>query len=175
MGRQLYAGEDFGVEIKNTAYALDTRTIDLSLSLFLWAYFRRTKAAGKLHTLFDLQGNIPTFIHISDGKLHEVNGLDQIAFEAESFYVMYQGFLDFGRLHALHQAQAFFVIRAKSNLQYQRLYSHSIDKASGLRHVQTVVHGLPTTASPRHVLRRQVRLAPGTSPQPLRSASTAHH
>ena len=138
-GRRLYAGEDFGVELKNTAYALDTTTIDLSLSLFPWAHFRRAKAAVKLHTLLDLRGNIPTFIHISDGKLHEVNVLDQIAFEAGSLYVMDRGFLDFGRLHALHRAQAFFVIRAKSNLQYRRLYSHPIDKASGLRCDQTVV------------------------------------
>lgn len=138
-GRRLYAGEDFGVELKNTAYALDTTTIDLSLSLFPWAHFRRAKAAVKLHTLLDLRGNIPTFIHISDGKPHEVNVLDQIAFEAGSFYVMDRGFLDFGRLHALHRAQAFFVIRAKSNLQYRRLYSHPIDKASGLRCDQTVV------------------------------------
>jgi hypothetical protein len=138
-GRRLYADEDFGVELKNTAYALDTTTIDLSLSLFPWAHFRRAKAAVKLHTLLDLRGNIPTFIHISDGKLHEVNVLDQIAFEAGSFYVMDRGFLDFGRLHALHRAQAFFVIRAKSNLQYRRLYSHPSDKASGLRCDQTVV------------------------------------
>lgn len=138
-GRRLYAGEDFGVELKNTAYALDTTTIDLSWSLFPWAHFRRTKAAVKLHTLLDLRGNIPTFIHISDGKLHEVNVLDQIVFEAGSFYVMDRGFLDFGRLHALHRAQAFFVIRAKSNLQHRRLYSHPIDKASGLRCDQTVV------------------------------------
>lgn len=139
IGRRLYAGEDFGVELKNTAYALDTTTIDLSLALFPWAHFRKAKAAVKLHTLLDLRGNIPTFIHISDGKLHEVNVLDQIAFEAGSFYVMDRGFLDFGRLHALHRAQAFFVIRAKSNLQYRRLYSHPIDKASGLRCDQTVV------------------------------------
>lgn len=138
-GRRLYAGEDFGVELKNTAYALDTTTIDLSLSLFPWVHFRRAKAAVKLHTLLDLRGNIPTFIHISDGKLHEVNVLDQIIFETGSFYVMDRGFLDFGRLHALPRAQAFFVIRAKSNLRYRRLYSHPIDKASGLRCDQTVV------------------------------------
>jgi hypothetical protein len=138
-GRRLYAGEDFGVELKTTAYALDTTTIDLSLSLFPWAHFRRAKAAVKLHTLLDLRGNIPTCIHISDGKLHEVNILDQIVFEAGSFYVMDRGFLDFGRLHALHRAQAFFVIRAKSNLQHRRLYSHPIDTASGLRCDQTVV------------------------------------
>ena len=137
-GRSLYADEDFGVELKNTAYALDTTTIDLSLALFPWARFRRTTVAVKLHTLLDLRGNIPTCIHISDGKLHEVNVLDHIAFEAGSFYVMDRGFLDFGRLHTLHRAQAFFVIRAKSNLQYRRLYSHSIDKAGGLRCDQTV-------------------------------------
>ncbi len=137
-GRKLYAGDDFGVELKNTAYALDTTTIDLCLTLFPWARFRKHKAAVKLHTLLDLRGNIPTFIHISDGKLHEVNVLDQIAFEAGSFYVMDRGFLDFGRLHRLHRAQAFFVIRAKSNLQYRRLYSHPIDKASGLRCDQTI-------------------------------------
>lgn len=138
-GRKLYADEDFGAELNNTAYALDTTTIDLSLSLFPWARFRKTKAAVKLHTLLDLRGNIPAFIHISDGKLHEVNVLDRIAFEAGSFYVMDRGFLDFGRLHMLHRAQAFFVIRAKSNLQYRRLYSHPVDKASGLRCDQTIV------------------------------------
>lgn len=138
-GRKLYADEDFGVELTNTAYALDTTTIDLSLSLFPWARFRNTKAAVRLHTLLDLRGNIPTFIHISDGKFHEVNVLDQIAFEPGSFYMMDRGFLDFGRLHALQRAQAFFVIRAKSNLQYRRLYSHPIDKASGLRCDQTIV------------------------------------
>jgi hypothetical protein len=139
IGRKLYAGEDFGVELKNTAYALDTTTIDLSLSLFPWARFRARKAAVKLHTLLDLRGNIPTFIHISDGKLHEVNVLDQIAFEAGSFYIMDRGFIDFARLHALHLAQAFFVIRAKSNLQYRRLYSHPIDKTTGLRCDQTIM------------------------------------
>ena len=137
-GRSLYTDEDFGVELKNTAYALDTTTIDLLLALFPWARFRRTKAAVKLHTLLDLRGNVPTFIHISDGKLHEVNVLDHIAFEAGSFYVMDRGVLDFGRWHTLHRAQAFLVIRAKSNLQYRRLYSHPIDKAGGLRCDQTV-------------------------------------
>ena len=137
-GRSLYADEDFGVELKNTPYALDTTTIDLSLALFPWARFRRTKVAVKLHTLLDLRGNIPTFIHISDGTLHEVNVLDHIAFEAGSFYVMDRGFLDFGSLHTLHRAQAFFVMRAKSNLQYRRRYSHPIDKAGGLRCDQTV-------------------------------------
>jgi hypothetical protein len=139
VARKLYSGEPFGVELENTAYALDTTTIDLSLALFPWARFRNTKAAVKLHTLLDLRGNIPTFIHISDGKLHEVNVLDEIAFEPGSFYMMDRGFLDFARLYALHQCQAFFVIRAKSNLQYRRVYSHPIDKTTGMRCDQTIV------------------------------------
>ena len=137
--RKLYADEPFGVELKNTAYALDTTTIDLSLSLFPWAHFQRTKAAVRLHTLLDLRGNIPSFIHISDGKLNEVNVLDEIAFEPGSFYIMDRGFMDFTRLHTLHLAQAFFVVRAKSNVRYRRLYSHPIDKACGLRCDQTIV------------------------------------
>jgi hypothetical protein len=139
VARKLYAGDSFGVELENTAYALDTTTIDLSLSLFPWARFRKTKAAVRLHTLLDLRGNIPTIINISDGKLHEVNVLDQIAFEAGSFYVMDRGFLDFARLHTLHLAQGFFVIRARSNTQYRRVYSHPIDKDTGLRCDQTIV------------------------------------
>ena len=138
--RKLYANEPFGVELKNTVYALDTTTIDLSLSLFPWARFQRTKAAVRLHTLLDLRGNIPSFVHISDGKLHEINVLDQIAFEPGSFYIMDRGFLsDFVRLYAVHLAQAFFVIRAKANTQYRRLYSHPIDKSCGLRCDQTIV------------------------------------
>lgn len=137
--RKLYANEPFGVELSNTVYALDTTTIDLCLALFPWARFKKTKAAVRLHTLLDLRGNIPTFVHISDGKMHEVNVLDQIAFEAGSFYIMDRGFLDFARLYALHLAQAFFVTRARSNTQYRRLYSHAIDKACGLRCDQTIV------------------------------------
>jgi DDE family transposase/uncharacterized protein DUF4372 len=137
--RKLYAGDSFGVELSNTAYALDTTTIDLCLSLFPWARFQRTKAAVRLHTLLDLRGSIPSFVHVSDGKLHEVNVFDQIAFEPGSFYIMDRGFVDFARLHTLHLAQAFFVIRAKSNMQYRRLYSHPIDKACGLRCDQTIV------------------------------------
>ena len=139
VARQLYAGESFAVELEHTAYALDTTTIDLSLSLFPWARFRKTKAAVKLHTLLDLCGNIPTFIHISDGQLHKVNVLDSIAFEPGNFYMMDCGFLDFARLYRLYLAQAFFVIRAKSNLQYRRLYLHPIDKTTGLRCDQTFV------------------------------------
>ncbi|OGT88741.1 MAG: transposase [Gammaproteobacteria bacterium RIFOXYD12_FULL_61_37] len=139
VARRLYAEDSFGLELQQTVYALDSTTIDLCLALFPWARFRKRKGAVKLHTLLDLRGSIPTFIHISDGKLHDVNILDQIAFEAGSFYVMDRGYIDFGRLHALHQAQAFFVTRAKSNLQYRRVYSRPVDKATGLRCDQTIM------------------------------------
>ena len=138
IARRLYAEDSFGLELKNTVYALDSSTIDLCLALFPWARFRKTKGAVKLHTLLDLRGSIPTFIHISDGKLGDVNILDQLAFEAGSFYVMDRGYIDFARLYVLHQAQAFFVTRAKSNLQYRRVYSHPIDKTTGLRCDQTI-------------------------------------
>ena len=137
--RRLYAGEDLGLELDNTVYALDASTIDLCLSVFPWAQFRKTKAAIKLHTLLDLRGNIPSFIHVSDGKLHDVNVLDLLLPEPGAFYVMDRGYVDFERLYHLHQAQAFFVIRAKSNLQVRRLYSHPVDKNTGLRCDQTVV------------------------------------
>ena len=137
--RKLYAEDDFGIELTHTVYALDSTTIDLCLALFPWARFRKHKGAVKLHTLLDLRGNIPTFIHISEGKLHDVNILDQMAFEAGSFYVMDRGYIDFARLYVLHQAQAFFVTRAKSNLQYRRVYSHPVDKTTGLRCDQTIM------------------------------------
>ena len=137
--RRLYLHEDFGVEIDQTVYALDSSTIDLCLSVFPWAHFRKTKSAIKLHTLLDLRGNIPTFIYISDGKLHDVNILDELIPEPGSFYIMDRGYLDFERLHRLTLYGAFFVIRAKSNLQFRRLYSHPIDKTTGLRCDQTVV------------------------------------
>jgi hypothetical protein len=139
VARRLYAGDGFAVDIRQTAYALDSTTIDLCLALFPWARFRKKKAAVKLHTLLDLRGNIPTFIHISDGRLHDVNVLDQMIFEAGSFYVMDRGHVDFDRLYMLHQAQAFFVIRAKSNLQYRRVYSRAVDKGTGLRCDQTIL------------------------------------
>ena len=144
--RRLYAEDGFGVELKHTVYALDSTTIDLCLALFPWARFRKAKGAVKLHTLLDLRGNIPSFIHISDGKLHDVNILDQIAFEAASFYIMDRGYIDFARLHGLHQAQAFFVVRAKSNLQFERVYSRSVDKTTGLRCDQTILLTGATTA-----------------------------
>src|SRR5512135_2394413 len=124
--RKLYVNDSFGLELENTVYALDATTIDLCLSMFQWANFRKNKGAIKLHTLLDLRGNIPTFIHISDGKLHEVNILDIIPVEPAAFYVMDRGYLDFARLYALSQAMAFFVIRAKSNLKCRRVYSHPV-------------------------------------------------
>lgn len=141
IARQLYADEPFGVDLSNTAYALDSTTIDLSLSLslFPWAPFRTTKAAVKLHTLLDLRGNIPSFIHISDGKLHDVNILDQLIPEAGAFYVMDRGYIDFARLYRLHQAGSFFVTRAKKNMDAQRRYSHPVDRSTGLIFDQTLV------------------------------------
>jgi len=130
--RALYAGEGFGVELANTVYALDATTIDLCLSMFPWAPFRSTKAAVKLHTLLDLRGSIPTFIHISDGKLHDVNVLDLLLVEAGAFYIMDRGYLDFARLYALDQAGGFFVTRAKRNLDARRLYSARVDRDTGL-------------------------------------------
>ena len=130
--RKLYCNDSFGIELSNTVYALDATTIDLCLSLFPWAPFRTTKAAVKLHTLLDLRGNIPAFIHISDGKTHEVNVLDMLAFEAGAFYIMDRGYLDFARLYALHQAGSFFVTRAKRGMDAHRLYSMPTDRSTGI-------------------------------------------
>jgi hypothetical protein len=138
IARKLYVDEDIGAELDNTVYALDATTIDLCLSVFPWAHFRSTKAAVKLHTLLDLRGAIPTFIHISDGKMHDVNVLDLLVPEAGAFYVMDRAYVDFSRLFALHQGSAFFVTRAKSNFQCRRLYSRPVDKSQGLRCDQTV-------------------------------------
>jgi len=139
IARNLYVNEPFGVDLQNSVYALDATTIDLCLSVFPWAPFRQTKAAVKLHTLLDLRGNIPTFIHISDGKMHEVNILDQLIPEAGAFYVMDRGYLDFTRLHQFHQSGAFFVIRGKSNLKIQRRYSRQVNRTTGLVCDQTVI------------------------------------
>jgi len=136
--RRLYANDPFGVDLENTVYALDTTTIDLSLKVFPWAHFRKTKAAVKMHTQIDLRGNIPSFIYVSDGKMHEVNVLDLITPEAGSFTIMDRGFLDFARLYRLAQAGAFFVIRPKSNTLFRRVYSRPVDKTTGLRCDQTV-------------------------------------
>ena len=136
--RKLYAADSFGVELADTVYALDSTTIDLCLSVFPWAPFRATKAAVKMHTLLDLRGAIPSFLHISDGKLHDVNVLDLLIPEAGAIYVMDRGYVDFERLHVLHQAGAFFVTRAKSNLDARRLYSAPTDRASGIICDQTI-------------------------------------
>ena len=130
--RKMYVGDNFALELENTVFALDATTIDLCLSMFPWAKFRKNKGAVKLHTLLDLRGNIPTFIHISDGKLHDVNILDILPLEAGAFYVMDRGYLDFTRLYTISQSSAFFVTRAKSNLKYRRIYSHPIDRSTGL-------------------------------------------
>src|SRR6478609_6721656 len=125
--RRLYADEALGLDLKDTVYALDATTIDLCLSVFPWAPFRSTKAAVKLHTLLDLRGSIPSFIHISDGKLHDVNVLDLLVIEAGAFYVMDRGYVDFERLNALDQAGSFFVTRGKRNLDARRLYSAPVE------------------------------------------------
>jgi Domain of unknown function (DUF4372)/Transposase DDE domain len=138
IARGLYVDEPFGVDLKETVYALDSTTIDLCLSVFAWAPFRSTKAAIKLHTLLDLRGNIPSFMHISDGKWHDVNILDHLLPEPGAFYVMDRGYLDFARLYRFHEAGSFFVTRAKSNLKAQRRYSHPVDRRTGLICDQTV-------------------------------------
>lgn len=139
--RPLYADEDLGLDLEGTVYALDASTIDLCLSLFPWARFRSTKSAVKLHTLLDLRGNIPTFIDITDGKVHDVNVLDTLIVEAGAFYIMDRGYLDFRRLFKIHQAGAFFVIRAKKNTLYKRQYSHAVtakQRALGVKCDQTI-------------------------------------
>jgi hypothetical protein len=138
--RKLYSNTDLvGLDLKNTVYALDATTIDLCLSLFDWAPFRKAKGAVKPHTLLDLRGVIPAFIHISDGKMHEVNVLDFMPIEAGAFYVMDRGYLDFTRLYAMHQAGGFFVTRAKVNMNARRIYSKPVDRSTGLLCDQTVL------------------------------------
>lgn len=137
--RRLYADESFGVDLNETVYALDTTTIDLCLSVFPWAPFMATKAAVKLHTLLDLRGNIPTFIRITDGKVHDVNTLDELIPEPGAFYVMDRGFLDYARLYRFHQAGSFFVTRARSNMEYARRYSHAVAPNSDVMSDQTIV------------------------------------
>ena len=157
--RKLYANEDLGLELSNTVYALDSTTIDLCLSVFPWAHFRTTKAAVKMHTLLDLRGNIPSFIHISDGKLHDVNVLDLLVPEAGAIYVMDRGYVDFERLHTLHQSGAFFVTRTKSNMVYHRVYSATTERAAGIICDQTIAldshHGRRTY--PEHLRRIRFR------------------
>jgi hypothetical protein len=139
IARPLYAGEPLGVDLDQSLYALDSTTIDLCLTLFPWARFRKHKSAVKMHTLLDLHGNIPTFIRISDGKLHDVNILDEIPIEAGAFYVFDRGYLDFARLYRFTLSAAFFVTRTKANVVLQRRYSHPVDKSTGVRSDQTMV------------------------------------
>ena len=136
--RELYSKDPFGVTLENTVYALDSTTIDLCLALFPWAKFRTHKGAFKMHTLLDLRGNIPSFIAITDGKVHDVNILDMLMIEPGSFYIMDRGYIDFERLYHIHQSQGFFVIRGKSNLSFNRQYSHSVDKSTSVRCDQTI-------------------------------------
>ncbi len=137
--RRLYANDPFGVQLKQAVYALDSTTIDLCLSLFPWAKFRKRKGAIKLHTLLDLHGNIPSLVIITHGKVHDVNIIDNILLEAGAIYIMDRGYMDFSRLYTIHQSSAFFITRAKRNLQFRRLYSHIIDKTTGLQCDQPIV------------------------------------
>jgi transposase len=146
IARKLYHKEQLVVDVEQTVYALDATTIDLCLSVFPWAHFRKAKAAVKLHTLIDLRGNIPTFIHISDGKLHDVNVLDVMLIEPGSIYLMDRGYVDFERLYRITRSLAFFVTRAKSTFKFERIYSHPVDKSIGLICDQTIKLTVPATA-----------------------------
>ena len=148
--RALYRDDDFSLALQQTVYALDATTIDLCLSLFPWAYFRKRKGAVKLHTLLDLRGNIPTVIIITHGLIHEVNILDQLTFEAGAFYLMDRGYLDFSRLHRLHLASAFFVTRARKRFDCQRLYSAPVDRATGIMcdQIVTLTNPVPRAGYP---------------------------
>ena len=137
--RRLYANDSFGIELNQTAYALDSTTIDLCLSLFPWAKFRAHKGAVKLHTLLDLRGSIPSLVIITHGKVHDVKILDQLTFEPGAFYVIDRGYLDFDRLYAIHQTSAFYMIRVKSNFRFRRLYSRPVDKSDGVQSDQIIV------------------------------------
>ena len=138
IARKLYAGEGFAVALEQTAYAFDSTTIDLCLALFPWARFRKRKGAIKLHTLMDLRGNIPCFIHVSAGRMHDVNALDKLPLEAGAFYILDRAYIDFLRLYRFTQNLAYFVVRAKKNLDYQRKSSRPVDKSTGLRCDQTI-------------------------------------
>jgi len=144
--RKLYAHEEFGIHLDQTAYAFDSTTIDLCLALFPWARFRRHKGAVKLHTLTDLRGSIPCFVCVTHGKIHDVTALDYLILEPGSFYIMDRGYIDFARLHRFNEALSFFVVRAKKNLDYQRRICRSIDRATGLRADQTIVLCGPKTS-----------------------------
>jgi hypothetical protein len=155
--RRLYAGDSLGVDLGNAVYALDATTIDLCLSMFPWAHFRSTKAAVKMHTLLDLRGSIPSFIHISNGKMHDVHALDMLLPEPGAIYVMDRGYIDFARLYVLQQAGAFFVTRAKSNLDAHRVYSSATDRTTGVIADQTIALGGVRTSKDYPVHLRRVR------------------
>lgn len=157
--RRLYASESLGIDLVNSVYALDSTTIDLCMSVFPWAHFRSTKSAVKMHTLLDLRGNIPSFIHISNGKLHDAHALDLLIPEAGAIYVMDRGYIDYARLYVLHQAGAFFVTRAKTNLLAHRVYSAPTDRASGVIADQTIaLDGVLTSHDyPAHLRRIRFR------------------
>jgi hypothetical protein len=157
VAKPLYAGDPFGVDLQATVYAFDSTTIDLCLALFPWARFRQHKGAIKLHTLLDLRGNIPEVVYISDGKLADIKALDWLGLVAGAYYVLDRGYLDFGRLFEFQQAGAFFVTRAKANLQYARRYSHPVDKTTGLRCDQTIVLTGPKTATRYPLPLRRIR------------------
>ena len=157
IAKDLYAKDDFGINLQAEVYALDSTTIDLCLSLFPWARFRKTKGAIKLHTLLNLRGSIPEFIHISDGKLHDVNVLDILIVQPGSFYLMDRGYVDFARLYTIQQASAFFVTRCKRNFQFKRRYSHPVDKSTGLRSDQTIITTGVDTAKDYPIPLRRIR------------------
>ncbi len=165
--RALYADDSFGVELAQTVYALDATTIDLCLALFPWAKFRKRKGAVKLHTLLDLRGSIPTVVIITHGKVHEVNILDQLSFEAGAFYVMDRGYLDFARLYKLHLASAFYVTRARKRFDFQRLYSLPVDRTTGVicDQIVTLVNPVPRQGYPEKL--RRIRYFDAQSNQRL--------
>src|SRR6201984_2175499 len=178
--RRLYTNEDLGFDLANTVYALDSTTIDLCLAVFPWAHFRATKAAVKKHTLLDLRGNIPSFIHVSDGKLHDVHALDLLLPEAGAIYVVDRGYVDFARLHVLHLAGAFFVTRSKSNMDAHRLYSAPSDRTTGIICDQTIALDGHYTSQhyPEHLRRIRFRDAETGKKlvphQPVRVAGRDH-
>ena len=179
--RKLYAGESLGLDLSDTVYALDSTTIDLCLSVFPWAHFRSTKAAVKMHTLLDLRGNIPSFIHVSDGKLHDVHALDLLLPEAGAIYVMDRGYVDFVRLHRLHLAGAFFVTRAKSNMDAHRVYSAPSARTIGIICDQThrsrwalYQPALPRTSAAHPLQGRRVGQDAGVPHQPVWPAGRDH-
>ena len=167
--RRLYTDEDLGVDLNATVYALDSTTIDLCLSVFPWARFRRTKGAIKLHTLLNLHGAIPEFVLISDGKLHDVHALDHLIPCPGAYYIMDRGYLDFGRLYRLHSARSLFVTRAKANFKFRRRYSHPVDRTTGLICDQTVLLSTfyPAKAYPEPL--RHIKAFYGTSPNAVKT------